>query len=114
MPAVAPVISSVVNSCSVVFTGASARATESATSRLMLPRKLNLPRSNRTAEGFQFLISSMPRWTNAMLEPSLGAMLNMWLVAARLPAAGMFCTITVGLPGMWRPMWRATSRAWLS
>ena len=77
IPEVAPAISSVVNSCCVDFTGASARETAIATSRLTLPTKLNLPSSKRTPDGFQFLIRSMPRWTSAMVEPSLGAMLNM-------------------------------------
>ena len=61
MPLVAPVITSVLNSSSVVFTGAFAIETASATSLLMLPIQLNLPSSKRTPDGFQFLISSMPR-----------------------------------------------------
>ena len=53
----------------------------------------------------------MPRWISAMVVPSLGALLNMKLVAAMLPAAGMFCTTTVGLPGMCLPRCRAAVRA---
>ena len=49
-----------------------------------------------------------------MTLPSFAAILNMWFVAARLPAAGMFCTAMVGLPGMYFPIWRATSRACVS
>ena len=53
----------------------------------------------------------MPRWISDMVVPSFGAVLNMKLAAARLPAAGMFCTTTVGLPGMCLPRCRAAVRA---
>ena len=53
----------------------------------------------------------MPRWISAMVVPSLGAPLNMKLVAAMLPAAGMFWTTMVGLPGMCLPRCRAAVRA---
>jgi hypothetical protein len=36
------------------------------------------------------------------------------LIILKPPAPVMFCGTTVGLPGMYLPMWRATSRAWMS
>ncbi len=44
--------------------------------------------------------SGMSRAKVAMAVPSLGAELAMKLTARRLPAPGMFCTTTLGLPGM--------------
>ena len=46
----------------------------------------------------------------AMTVPSLGAMLAMKPAARALPAPGMFFGTMLGLPGMWRPMCRATTR----
>ena len=46
--------------------------------------------------------------------PSRGARLLSQLTERRLPAPGMFCTTTVGLPGMWRPRCRPTRRAYTS
>ena len=46
----------------------------------------------------------------AMTVPSLGATLAMKPAARALPAPGMFFGTMFGLPGMWRPMCRATTR----
>ena len=43
--------------------------------------------------------------------PSFGACCARKLAARMPPAPGITCTLTVGLPGMWRPIWRASSRA---
>jgi hypothetical protein len=43
--------------------------------------------------------------------PSFGATLNTWLAATSEPPPGMFFGMTVGLPGMCLPIWRATVRA---
>ena len=38
-----------------------------------------------------------------MTVPSFGAVASRWRTDVMLAAPGMFCTITFGLPGMWRP-----------
>jgi len=43
--------------------------------------------------------------------PSLGACCARKLAARMPPAPGITCTLTAGLPGIWRPIWRASSRA---
>ena len=40
-------------------------------------------------------------------EPSVGAPLSRYWMALRLAAPGMFWTMMPGVPGRWRPMWRA-------
>ena len=45
----------------------------------------------------------------AISVPSVGAPAVRYCTDLRLAAPGMFCTTTVGLPGMWRPRWRASS-----
>ena len=47
--------------------------------------------------------SGMSRENVAMVVPSFGAELARKLMARSDPAPGMFCTITVGWPGMCRP-----------
>ena len=49
-----------------------------------------------------------------MTVPSFAALASRWRTDVMLAAPGMFCTITLGVPGMWRPRWRATSRAYWS
>ena len=44
---------------------------------------------------------------SAIVVPSFGAVVNMWLAAAM--RAGMFCTMIAGLPGMCLPRWRAVT-----
>ncbi len=46
----------------------------------------------------------------AITVPSLGAMLERNPAARALPAPGMFFGTMLGLPGICRPMWRATTR----
>src|SRR5262249_62210793 len=53
----------------------------------------------------------MPLIGTPITVPSLGPWPYSWLVITTPPAAGWFCTITLGLPGMWCTMWRATMRA---
>ena len=48
---------------------------------------------------------------SARIRPSRGAVLAIWLASRKLPPPGTFCTTIFGLPGICRPMWRATTRA---
>src|SRR5262249_25465372 len=49
--------------------------------------------------------------TLAMTLPSLGATLCLWRAALGRPPPGMFCAMTLGLPGMYLPINRPSSRA---
>ena len=53
---------------------------------------------------------SMPGNTAPIDVPSFGATALMYCAASPLLAPGMFLTTIVGLPGMWRAMWREIVR----
>ena len=94
-----------------VFTGTVAMTkvmfTDGATRPIQLNSavlSLTLATPSRSSRGIVGAISDS-------VVPSLGATLKTWFAATRLPPPGMLRGITVGLPGMCRPIWRATARA---
>ena len=94
-----------------VFTGAVCQSTNTLASSVPLPSQWNFIASNCVA--LLPISGSMarPRLNMPIVAPSFGATLNRKFAARSEPAPGMFCTTTVGWPGMCLPMWRARMRA---
>ena len=107
---VPPSVVSVVMASAMVFTFDVCHVKVISTSDETRPTQLNFATSKRRP-GVPRISSRIRPWLRIPIAvPSLGAMLNRWLAAAMLPAAGMFCATTDGWPGRCLPMWRATTR----
>ena len=94
-----------------VFTGTVAITKVTLTDGATRPIQLN-------SADFSFTFGTPSRSSSGMvgaiserMVPSFGATLNTWLAAMSEPPPGMLRGMTVGLPGMCLPMWRATARA---
>ena len=80
-------------------------------SSLMLPTQ---PKSRKLMPTFCGTVSDcvISPGLNALITvPSVGAAAERYFTELRLAAPGMFCTMTLGLPGMWRPICRVSTRA---
>ena len=93
-----------------VFTGDDATVNVTLGVAAIRPMKLNCAALKRTFDAPSRSSSGAVGAIRPSVVPSFAATLKMWLAAMRLPPPGMLRGTTVGLPGMCRPMLRATAR----
>ena len=104
----------VIMSCQ-VFAPVSRRVTQTLTSLPTLPIQVNLVASNLATPLLPSRGSvGILRLKTPITVPSRGEALNTWFAAARLPAPGRLTGMTVGFPGMYLPICRATARITVS
>src|SRR6185312_14645500 len=99
----APTTRSLVLRSSKVTTPLRLDDTQTLTSLLALPIHENLTASNDVPGRPRIGSNGVPRLIAPNTEPSFAAAPYSQLVRRRLPAPGMFCGSTVGLPGMCLP-----------
>ena len=97
---VAPTTNSRCCASSIVFAGAVCQPQNTLLSSTGLPIQWNLRASNFTPSVPSAWSMAMPWLGSPIMVPSCGPTLASVLASRRLPAPGMFCTMTVGFPGM--------------
>ena len=107
---VEPTVSSLVRRSAKVLTGDVFHETQTLTSLLALPSQAKSVPLKAAPGSPSSGSKPVPRLMMPKAVPSFGAIWASQLASRRLPAPSMFSTTIVGLPGIWRPMKRATMR----